>query len=84
MLSTRNNSVRKVRKYRSTLRSPKDPSKEIINRKDGFKDVYKKELNKTSKQLKGKATESKSKFDKMAKTELDLPDKISKTEGGGK
>ena len=77
-------SVRKVRKYRSTLRSPKDPSKEIIDRKDGFKDVYKKELNKTNKHLKGKATESKAKFDKIDKTEPDLPDKISKTEGGGK
>jgi len=66
-------SVRKVRKYRNTLKSPQNPTTEITNRKDGFKDTYNKELNKTSKYLKGKPTESKAKFGK-----------ISKTEGGGK
>ncbi len=76
--------VRKVRKYRSTLRNPKNPSKEITDRKDSFKDVYNKELNKTTKHLKGKPSESTTQFDKMAKAEPDLPDKISKTEGGGK
>ena len=76
--------VRKVRKYRTTLRSPNDPSKEISSRKESFKDVYKKELDKTNKHLKGKATESKAKFDKIPKAEPDLTDKISKTEGGGK
>ena len=66
-------SVRKVRKYKSTLKSPQNPSTEITNRKDSFKEIYNKELNKTTKYLKGKPTESKANFDK-----------ISKTEGGGK
>ena len=65
--------VRKVRKYKSTLTNPKNPSKEIAERKDSFQEEYRKELNKTTKYLKGKPTESKAKFDK-----------ITKTEGGGK
>jgi hypothetical protein len=65
--------VRKVRKYKSTLTNPKNPSKEIAERKDSFQEEYRKELNNTTKYLKGKPTESKAKFDK-----------ITKTEGGGK
>lgn len=61
--------VRKVRKYRSTLKSPQNPSTEIIDRKDSFKDTYSKEMNKTTKYLKGKPTESKAKFDKLVKAE---------------
>ena len=62
-------SVRKVRKYRSTLKSPQNPSTEITNRKDSFKEIYSKELNKTTKYLKGKHTTPKAKFDKIAKAE---------------
>jgi hypothetical protein len=62
-------SVRKVRKYRSTLKSPQNPSTEITNRKDSFKEIYSKELNKTTKYLKGKPTTPKAKFDKIAKAE---------------
>jgi len=76
--------VRKVRKYRNNLKSPQNPSTEITSRKDSFNNIYKKELNRTSKYLKGKPTESKTKFDKIAKSELDIPDKILKTEGGAK
>ena len=76
--------VRKVRKYRSSLKSPQKPSTEITNRKDSFKNKYSKELSKTTKYLKGKPTESKAKFDKVAKAEPHMLDKISKTEGGGK
>ncbi|MBY9012903.1 MAG: hypothetical protein KGD70_11060 [Candidatus Lokiarchaeota archaeon] len=76
--------VRKVRKYRSTLRSTQNPSTEITNREKGFKDSYNKELNKTTKHLKGKPTESKVKFKNVAKAEPNTPDKIAKTGGGGK
>lgn len=77
-------SVRKVRKYRTNLKNPKNPSTAITSRKDSFNDIYKKELNRTSKYLKGKPTESKTKFDKRVKVEPVIPDKISKTEGGAK
>ncbi len=76
--------VRKVRNYRSTLRNPKNPSKEITERKDSFKEEYRKELNKTSKQLKGKPTETKTNFDKVVKTKPEISDNLSKPEGGGK
>jgi len=76
--------VRKVRKYRSTLNSPQNPSTEITSRKGSFKDTYGKELNKTTKHLKGQPTETKAKFEKISKVEPDIPDQTSKTEGGGK
>jgi hypothetical protein len=76
--------VRKIRKYRNTLRSTQNPSKEIITREKGFKDTYNKELNKTTKHLKGKPTESKAKFEKSTKAKADTPDKIIKTGGEGK
>ena len=66
-------SVRKVRKFRSTLKSGKNPSTSITSRKEGFGLKYKKELNKTSKHLKGAPEETKvsSSIDK-----LDLKKKI--------
>ena len=76
--------VRKVRKYRNTLKNPQKPSTDITERKNSFNDTYKKELNKTNKYLKGKPTESSAQFDKLAKAEPEISDKVSKTEGGGK
>jgi hypothetical protein len=76
--------VRKVRKYKTTLRSAKAPSKEITERKASFKETYKKETTKTTKQLKGKPSESKSKFKDVAKKEPEASNKMTKTEGGGK
>ena len=52
-------SVRKVRKFRSTLKSGQNPSTSITSRKEGFGLKYKKELNKTSKHLKGVPDETK-------------------------
>jgi len=76
--------VRKVRKYRSTLNSPQNPSTEITNSKDSFKDTYGKELSKTSKYLKGQPTKNNIKIEKISKVKPEVDDKIFKTEGGGK
>ncbi len=45
--------VRKVRKYRKTLTKEKDPGVHIIKRKSSFKKIFRNELDKTSKFLKG-------------------------------
>jgi len=49
--------VRKVRKFRRTLKSENMPSTEITNRNDSFNKIYKKELTKTSKLLKTKSSQ---------------------------
>ena len=76
--------VRKVRKYRNTLKSPQSPSTEITASKDSFKNTYNKELKNTSKYLKGEPTETKAKFEKKPRVKPDIPEQITKTEGGGK
>jgi len=48
--------VRKVRKFRRTLKSENMSSTEIMNRNDSFNKVYKNELSKASKLLKTKST----------------------------
>ncbi|MFX1573603.1 MAG: hypothetical protein ACFFB0_12705 [Promethearchaeota archaeon] len=52
--------VRKVRKYRKTLKKKKAPSGVIKTRETTFNSAYQKELNKTSRFVKGKATFKKS------------------------
>ena len=56
--------VRKVRKYKKTLRSSDPPKKHITSSKDAFNKLYKKELNKSSKYTKTKPV---SKPDKIHK-----------------
>ncbi len=49
--------VRKVRKYHKTLEKAKDPKVAIEKREKAFSEAYKKEMNKTSKAIKGKPEE---------------------------
>ncbi len=49
-------SVRKVRKFKRTLRRKTPPSTDITNRKKAFKQSYKAELKRTSSYLRGKPT----------------------------
>ena len=51
--------VRKVLKYRRTLRKKKDPTVNIISRKSAFKNIYARELSKITRFLKGKPIEQK-------------------------
>lgn len=81
--------VRKVRKFRRTLRRKNAPSKEITNREKAFTKAYKEETSDTSKYLKGKTTEELSKkkiitkSPKTAPEDLsDLSDDTTKKEGG--
>ena len=65
--------VRKVRKYRKTLKKRKPPykGKNIVNREHGFKEVYKKEISEISSSLKAQRTvESKIIDDKISKKKL--------------
>ena len=75
-------SVRKVRKYRSTLKSGQDPSTSIASRKEGFGLKYKKEINKASKLLKGTPNEPNVDIDKIAKGSINKQDLLDKTQGG--
>jgi len=60
-------SVRKIRKYRNTLKSEQNPSTSITSRKDGFGLKYKKEFNESSKLLKGTPKETDVNIDKTIK-----------------
>ena len=75
-------SVRKVRKYRSTLKRGKNPSTNITPRKEGFGLKYKKELTRTSKYLKGTPKESNVNIDKTTKSSLNKQDLENKSHGG--
>ena len=57
--------VRKVRKYRKTLTKEKDPGVRIIDRKISFNKIFQKELNKSSKFLKGPPLNGKILKDKL-------------------
>ncbi|MFX1441771.1 MAG: hypothetical protein ACFFHV_00015 [Promethearchaeota archaeon] len=59
--------VRKVRKYRRSLKKKSAPSVDIIDRENGFKKVYSEELGKTSKSLKSKIAEEPLIVDKIKK-----------------
>ena len=68
--------VRKVRKYRKTLTKVKDPGVRIIKRKSSFNKIFKNELDKTSKFLKGAPLDGKILRDKLLdKKEGVLPKK---------
>ena len=69
-------SIRKVRKFRSTLKSGQNPSTSITSRKESFGLNYKKEFNKTSKHLKGAPEETK------VNNSIDNLDFKKKTQGG--
>ena len=59
--------MRKIRKYRNTLKSEQNPSTSITSRKDGFGLKYKKEFNESSKLLKGTPKETDVNIDKTIK-----------------
>ena len=61
--------VRKVRKYRRTLRK-KNPSVEIIGQKRAFEKEYKRKLHATSSLLRGKPSEKISRVEDISKVEL--------------
>ena len=67
--------VRKVRKYRKTLRKPQNPRVDITAREKAFKREYQNELTKSSKLLKGKPAEVTSIPDKMLKKPIESSDK---------
>ena len=75
-------SVRKVRKYRSTLKSRQSPSTSITSRKEGISLKYKKELKKTSKYLKESSKETNVDIDKTTKSSIDKQDLKNNTQGG--
>ncbi len=54
--------VRKVRKYRRSLKKKKNPVVSITSRENAFKTIYERELNKTVGYLKGKSSGKKRKF----------------------
>lgn len=60
--------VRKVRKYKRTLRKNNAPSIDITDRKKAFKKAYKTETSGTSKFLKGKPTEKLTKTKSIVKS----------------
>jgi hypothetical protein len=67
-------SVRKVRKYRKTLTSTKDPSVGIDTQKDSFNKNYNTELKKTDKLMKGSPSKEPVMKDKLlGKKEGELP-----------
>ncbi len=67
-------SVRKVRKYRKTLTSTKDPGVGIVGQKDSFGKNYKTELKKTDKILRGSPSKEPVMKDKLlGKNEGELP-----------
>ena len=65
--------VRKVRKYRRSLKKKSAPSIDIIDREKGFKKVYSEELGKTSKSLKSKMAEETLVMEKIKKKSITLP-----------
>ena len=75
-------SVRKVRKYRSTLKSGQSPSTSIASRKEGIGSIYKKELKKTSKYLKETSKEHDLNSDKAGKSTMDKQNLKEKSTGG--
>ena len=75
-------SVRKVRKYRSTLKSRQSPSTSITSRKEGIGLKYKKELKKTSKYLKETSKETSVDIDKTTESSIDKQDLKNNTQGG--
>jgi hypothetical protein len=64
--------VRKVRKYRRTLKKKKVPSVDITGREKAIKVLYASELDKSSSLLKGKTSEEIASTDKMVKKSLKL------------
>ena len=70
--------VRKVRKYRKTLRRKSAPSGHIISREKSFKEIYKGEFDKVQK-LKVSPAESVEKIQKpIEKQPIEKPDKVTK------
>jgi hypothetical protein len=65
--------VRKVRKYRKTLIKVKDPGVHIIKRKSSFKKIFRNELDKTSKFLKGAPLDGKIVRDKLLGKQQEIP-----------
>ena len=63
--------VRKVRKYRRTLKSKSPPRTSIEPREGAVKSAYETQISDTKKFLKGKPSEEQVKIDKMVKTSLD-------------
>jgi len=74
--------IRKVRKYRRTLRKTKQPNISVIPRKEAFDDRFKDEIGKSSKFLKGKPSESILQTDKFSKTKLVVESDKTPTKGG--
>jgi len=74
--------IRKVRKYRRTLRKTKQPNISVIPRKEAFDDRFKDEIGKSSKFLKGKPSESIIQTDKFSKKKLVVESNKTPTEGG--
>jgi len=60
--------IRKVRKFKRTLKRKNPPSTEITNREKAFKRIYQSELENTSKYLRGKPSIEKSKGESHVKT----------------
>jgi hypothetical protein len=65
--------VRKVRKFRKTLTKVKDPGVHIIKRKSSFKKIFRNELDKTSKFLKGAPLDGKIVRDKLLGKQQEVP-----------
>ena len=65
--------VRKVRKYRKTLTSEKEPDTRIINRKYAFNKSFQEELNKTTSFLKGAPLDGKIVRDKLLGKQQEIP-----------
>ena len=79
--------VRKVRKFKRTLRRKSTPSSDITNRKKAFKRSYKAELKSTSNYLRGKPTRestSEKTFKKTPSTGVqeEIKDKNIRSKGG--
>jgi hypothetical protein len=60
--------VRKVRKYKKTLRTANPPKKHITSSKDAFNKLYKKEVNKSAKYTKTKPVSKSDKIHKSIET----------------
>ncbi len=75
-------SVRKVRKFKRTLRRKSNPSSEITNRKKAFSLSYKSEINRLSKHLRGKPTIDLKKNKRGMKSTFPRKREESSTKGG--
>lgn len=73
--------VRKVRKYRRTLRK-NNPSVEIIGQKRAFANEYKRELHATSSLLRGKPSEKITRVEDISKVEFKKASESKKTQKG--